>query len=696
MPRNNLSPNSFAKPKSFKVSFKKLFTYSKKYFPAILLAFVCVFISVTLTIYGPSKIQEITNIITNSFGGLAKTGIWNMDSSGAIAICILLLLIYTTSFLLHYLQGIIMAMVTIRVTKNLRADISKKVNNLPLKYIDKAKTGDILSRVTNDVDTIGQSLNNSIISVVSAITLFVGSLIMMFVNNWIMALTAIVATLFGFILMVLILSKSQKYFSSQQKSLGNLNGHIEEVYSGQSIVKVYNAEKIMEEKFNTINDKLFVSGWKSQFFSGLMGPLMNFIGNFGFVAICVVGAVLVSKGKVDFGAITAFMIYVNLFSSSLSQIAQNMAMMQSAMAASERVFEFLEEGELTDESRKKDRLLLKDVFGNIEFKNVRFGYDENRTIIKNFTANIKSGQKIAIVGHTGAGKTTLVNLLMRFYEINLPRLILDGKITPYKIFDGGKSIVLGAENGKLVINDVKTDFNIPKKYEKLFYKGSIKFDQHFNMLQEGKKVKDKIKIVTGDQIDTTKEKFGIAYFGDILIENKPINSLKRSNIHELFGMVLQDTWIFEGSVKDNIKYSKKDVSDKEIEDACKACGIHHFIMTLPNGYDTVLSENINISAGQKQLLTIARAMVQNAPMLILDEATSSVDTRTEILIQKSMDKLTKNRTSFVIAHRLSTIKNADQIIVMENGDIVEYGDHKALLKQKGVYADLYNSQFQQV
>lgn len=686
------------KPKNLKKSLGKLIKYSKKYFPVIIFAIILSAIGVGLVVYGPNKVQEITNLITASLQNMAMFGIWNFNLSKGIGICVLLLIIYSLGFILNYVQGIIMASVTQRVTKNLRGDISKKINNLPLKYVDKTPTGDILSRVTNDVDTIGQSLNNSVVSLVSSICLFLGSLVMMIIKNWIMALTAVFATIFGFAIMVLILSKSQKYFVRQQGLLGELNGHIEEVYSGHNIVKAYNAEDKCMEKFKEVNGKLFQSGWKSQFFSGLMGPLMNFIGNFGFVSICIVGAVLVANNKVDFGAITAFMIYVNLFSSSLSQMAQVFSSVQSTAAASERVFEFLGEQELSDESKKKESLTRDEINGNVTFKNVRFGYDIDKTIIKNFTASIKAGQKVAIVGPTGAGKTTMVNLLMRFYEINQPRLILGGKLTNYKIFDYGKSIRLSiADSGNLIVNGTQTNFTVPTEVIPMFKFGEIKFDQDFNIISNDKIVKENIEVVTGNNIDKPeKYNFAIAYFGDILIDNKPVNSLTRKNIHDLFGMVLQDTWIFEGSVRENIVYSKENVPDDEVVSACKACGIHHFIMTLPNGYDTVLTDNINISAGQKQLLTIARAMVQNSPMLILDEATSSVDTRTEILIQKSMDKITENRTSFVIAHRLSTIKNADQILVMKDGDIVEMGNHDELILKNGFYAELYNSQFQEV
>ena len=446
---------------------------------------------------------------------------------------------------------------------------------------------------------IGQSLNQSIVSLVTAVTMFLGSLLMMFVTNAVMAVTAVLSTFIGFFLMSLIMSRSQKYFMQQQESLGKINGHIEEIYSGHNVVKVSNAMGKASEEFEAINNKLFNSAWKSQFLSGLMQPLMGFIGNFGYVAVCIVGAALVINGKTTFGVIVAFMIYIRLFTNPLSQIAQAATSAQSAAAASERVFEFLEEEQLSDESSKTKRLT--NVKGDVEFRNVSFGYTPEKTIINNFSAHANAGEKIAIVGPTGAGKTTMVNLLMRFYE-------LDG--------------------------------------------------------------------------------------GEILIDGTPISQLTRENVHEQFCMVLQDTWLFEGTVRENIVYSKKNVSDEEVINACKAVGIHRFIRSLPKGYDTVLDDKANLSAGQKQLITIARAMIENAPLLILDEATSSVDTRTELLIQEAMDKLTEGRTSFVIAHRLSTIKNADLILVMKDGDIIESGNHEELLAQKGFYSELYNSQFE--
>lgn len=583
------------KETNLKQSLLKLFNYIKRYLPLIIPALILAIISSIFSIIGPDKLSDITDEITK---GLI-TGI-NLDKVKEIGI--FLIIIYSLGAIFSYIQGFIMAIVTNKCAKKLRTEISDKINKLPLKYFDKNSYGDVLSRVTNDVDTIAQSLNQSLGNLVSATTLFIGALIMMFVTNVTMAITAILASLIGFIIMSLILKNSQKYFNEQQKQLGNLNGHIEEVYSGHNIVKVYNAMNEEEQEFDRINEELYKSNRKSQFLSGLMPPIMSFIGNFGYVAVCVVGALLVMNDKITFGVIVAFMIYIRLFTNPLTQIAQALTSLQSTGAASERVFTFLEEPEMPKETNKKT-LKKEDAKGNIEFKNIEFGYDEDKTIIKNFSAKAKAGNKIAIVGPTGAGKTTMVNLLMKFYDI--------------------------------------------KK-------------------------------------------------GDIIIDGISIHDLTRENIHDLFTMVLQDTWVFNGTINENIKYNNTKIPNEKVKEVCKIVGLDHYIKTLPKGYDTVLNEVESLSGGQKQLLTIARAMLEEKPFLILDEATSSVDTRTEELVQDAMDKLTNGKTSFIIAHRLSTIKNADLILVMKEGNIIEQGNHEELLKQKGFYADLYNSQFQKV
>ena len=515
-------------------------------------------------------------------------------------IVIFLLTIYLVSALFNFLEGFIMASVANDFARNLRTKISIKINKLALKYFDSHSNGDILSRVTNDVDTVAQTMSQSLGSFVSAIALFIGCVIMMFKTNWILAITAILSSLIGFIFMSFILGKSQKYFLARQVELGKLNGHIEEIYSSHNVVKAYNGNYDAEKKFDKLNENVFECNRMSQFLSGLMPSMMNFIGNFGYVAVCVVGALLTINGNISFGVIVAFMLYVRLFTSPLSQIAQGMTSLQSTCAAAERVFEFVEEDEMEDEKHLKKKLNAKKVKGNIEFKHVKFGYDKDKVIINDFNCKVKPGQKIARVGPTGAGKTTMVNLLMKFYNIN---------------------------------------------------------------------------------------------DGDILIDDVSVKELKRENIHDLFIMVLQDTWLFNGSIRDNIKYNKKNVSDETIEKALDTVGVLHFVKSLPGGLDYEITDSNSISAGQKQLLTIARGMVKDAPFLILDEATSSVDTRTEELVQKAMDKLTKGRTSFIIAHRLSTIKNADLILVMKDGNIIEQGNHKKLMEKNGFYADLYNSQF---
>ncbi len=582
---------------SFKETWGKLFIYCKKFFPAIVIALVFAIGGAVFTIIGPDKISEMVETI---MAPLLVPGSGGIDMKKITSIALTLVAFYSASVVLGYLQGFIMASVTQKITKKMREDISTKINRLPLRYFDSTSHGDVLSRVTNDVDTLGQMLNQSIVGLVSALTLFVGSIIMMFVTNWILAFVAIGSSLFGFAFMGIIVGKAQKYFVAQQKELGELNGHIEEVYTGHNVVKAYNAEKSLYGEFDKINKKLYSSSFKSQFLGGLMMPMMNFVGNLGYVAVCVIGAVLSLKGITGFQDVVAFMIYVRLFTQPLSTFAQSMSGLQSAGAASYRVFEFLGEAELDDESHKSE--VLKDAKGNIEFKNIKFGYLQDKTIINNFSATVKAGQKVAIVGPTGAGKTTMVNLLMRFYEIN---------------------------------------------------------------------------------------------DGQILIDGVPTQSLTRENVHDLFCMVLQDTWLFEGTIYDNIVYNNKNIPLEKVIEASKAVGLHHFIQTLPQGYNTPLNEEANLSAGQKQLVTIARAMVDDAPMLILDEATSNVDTRTEVLIQKAMDKLMTGRTSIVIAHRLSTIKNADLILVMKDGDIIESGNHQQLLEKGGFYADLYNSQFEQ-
>ena len=581
------------KPKNFRKSIRKLTKQAKRYMPSLIVAMICSAIGAATVLAGPDMLRQVTDLIRE--GSLA-----GIDLDRIVRICVTLLIIFTTGAVLTYIQGVIVTVATQRFSQGLRSDIVKKINKLPLKYFDTTTYGDILSRVTNDVDTIASAMNQSLGMLVAAITLILGSMLLMTLTNALMAATAVVSALVGFIVMNLIMRSSQKYFSRNQKNLGALNGHIEEIYAGHVVVKAYNGERAAVEAFDEINDKLYESNWKSQFLSGLMMPVMHFVGNFGYVAVCIVGALLVMDQKITFGVIVAFMMYVRNFSQPLGQIAQSMTSMQSAAAASERVFEFLEEQEMPEERGNGE--VLSDVKGAVKFENVVFGYDPDRMIIKDFSVEIEPGQKVAIVGPTGAGKTTIVNLLMRFYE-----------------------------------NDS----------------------------------------------------------GEIMIDDAPISKLTRENVHALFCMVLQDTWLFEGTIRENVIYSNEGASDIEVKNACKAVGLHHFIKTLPHGYDTVLGDKVNLSAGQKQLLTIARAMIENSPLLILDEATSSVDTRTEALVQRAMDKLTEGRTSFVIAHRLSTFKNADIIFVMHEGDIVESGSHDELIARGGFYAEMYNSQFEQ-
>ena len=592
------------KPQDFGGVMKKLVHFCRHYIPAIIVALVLGAIGTVCQIVGPDKLKDMTNEIAKGLPALVngKPVLGAIDMDAVTHIAWLLVALYVGYAVLCYVQSWMMANVTQRTAQELREAISVKINKLPLKYFDKVSYGDVLSRITNDVDAIGQTLGQSVGSLITSVTLFVGALIMMFYNNVIMTVCAIASSLVGLLIMGAIMKVSQKYFSRQQIALGDVNGHVEEMYAGHTVVKAYCGEADSIRAFEKYNGDLYDSGWKSQFLSGLMMPLMNFVGNFGYVVVCVVGAMLAMDGKIEFGVIVAFMMYIRLFTQPLSQFAQAFQNLQRCAAASERVFSFLEEPEMADESDKQALLGVngKPVRGDVEFSHVKFGYDPSKTIINDFSASVKSGQKVAIVGPTGAGKTTMVNLLMRFYEISGGSIAIDG-------------------------------------------------------------------------VDT--------------------KSVPRWNVHDQFSMVLQDTWVFRGTVRENIAYSKPDVTDKQIEDACKAVGLHHYIMSLPNGYDTVLDDKATLSQGQKQLLTIARAMVEDAPILILDEATSSVDTRTEELIQKAMDALTVDRTSFVIAHRLSTIRDADMILVMNHGDIVESGTHEELLAKGGFYADIYNSQF---
>ena len=597
MPRGmGRKSNEPEKPKDLKITVKKMLKYMKKWTPFIIIALVLAALSSILSIVGPNKIKDLTDVIASGI----MTGI-NLDKVKNIGAILLILYLLSASF--NYIQNYLMVNVSNNFAKDLRTKISKKINKLPLKYFDSHSYGDILSRVTNDVDTVGMNMHQSLGTLVSSVTLFVGSIIMMFVTNWILAVTAILSSLIGFFFMFIILAKSQKYFSARQIELGKLNGHIEEIYSSHNVVKAYNGEEDASKKFDELNEKVYICNLKSQFLGGLMPTIMGFIGNFSYVAVCIVGAMLVIDNHITFGVIVAFIMYVRLFTGPLSQIAQGLIELQSASAAAERVFTFLEEEEMNKETDIKKLLDPKKVKGNITFDHVKFGYDDDKIIIKDFNAKIKPGQKIAIVGPTGAGKTTMVNLLMKFYEINS---------------------------------------------------------------------------------------------GNILIDGTSISELTRDNIHRLFIMVLQDTWLFNGTIRDNIKYNKEHITDEEIWDALKTVGVDHFVKSLPKGLDYEMGDNDSISSGQKQLLTIARGMIENAPFLILDEATSSVDTRTEELVQKAMDKLTHGRTSFIIAHRLSTIKNADLILVMNEGNIIEQGTHDELIKQNGFYADLYNSQFSQV
>lgn len=652
-PMGKPGSNNFDKANDFRGAMKKLIHYLNKFHTLIIIAFVLAAVSSILSIIAPDHLSNLTDIISDGLTpNISETTITEIMSSDTISlenkqefmsimsgisedsssseifsaidsmpesvqeivepkmdftaiknIALFLAIIYIASAIFSFFGHYIMATVSNNFAKDLRSKIITKINKLPLRYFDRNSTGDILSRITNDVDTVAQTMSQSIGSLVGAITLLIGSVIMMFVTNWIMAICAIVSSLLGFSIMAIILKRSQKYFIQRQVELGNMNGHIEEIYSGHNVVKVYNGKKDANEKFDKLNEKVFDAIRKSQFLSGLMQPIMAFIGNFSYVVVCVVGALLAMNGYITFGVIVAFIVYVRLFTNPLSQIAQAMTSLQSAAAASERIFEFIEAEEMSDESALTKHLDRDKVKGNITFDHVKFGYDSDRLIIKDFSAKVKPGEKIAIVGPTGAGKTTMVNLLMKFYEINS---------------------------------------------------------------------------------------------GDIKIDGVSINELTRENVHDLFTMVLQDTWVFNGTVRENIVYNRENVSDYELKQVCKVVGVDHFIKSLPNSYDTIIEDNDSISSGQKQLMTIARGMLDNAPFLILDEATSNVDTRTEELVQKAMDKLMEGRTSFIIAHRLSTIKNADLILVMNEGNIIEQGSHDELMKQNGFYASLYNSQFEKV
>lgn len=588
------------KPKKFKKTLKEMARYLKPYFPLILIAVVASVIATILQIIGPDKLKLITDEITKGLPKMVKGKpvMAAIDMDKVKSITMMLVIFYGSSLLLNLLQRFIMADVTQKISKSFREKIANKVNKLPFSYFDNTTFGDILSRVTNDVDTISQSLNQSVGSLLTSIVMLVGTVVMMIYNSGILTVTTILSSLVGFVVIIIIMKKSQKHFKAQQENLGDINGQIEEVYTGHNVIKAYNAGEMMIDEFEETNKKLYTSAWKSQFLSGLMMPVMQFAGNFSYVMVCIVGGALAINGKISFGVIVAFMIYVRLFTNPLSDIAQSFNTLQRAAAAGERVFEFLNEKELEEENvtEKLDRAK-----GEVEFKDVRFGYNPDKIIIKDFSVKVNPGEKIAIVGPTGAGKTTIVNLLMRFYEINDGQILVDG-------------------------------------------------------------------------IDTKK--------------------LSRDNLRDQFCMVLQDSWIFEASVRENITFGEENITDEELIDVCKRVNLDHFIRTLPQGYDTILNDKQSLSQGQLQLLTIARAMVSHAPMLILDEATSSVDTRTEIIVQDAMDELAKGRTSFVIAHRLSTIKNADLILVMKDGDIVEKGKHDELLAQDGFYAQLYNAQFE--
>ena len=580
------------KPKNIKSSMLELLRYLKPWYKPIVISLIFSLVGTLLTIIAPDKLADLTNNISDGL----QTGI---DMDLIIKSILIILAIYISANLVTCAASYIMITVMQKLAWSMRTSISQKINKLPLKFFDKVTVGDVLSRITNDVDTISSALNSSITTLVQAVVQFVGVTIIMFATSGRLALTAIGSSILGFVLMFFIVSRSRKYFRQQQQNLGDMNGHVEEMYSGHNIVRAYGATAQSKKEFDRINDNLYNSAWKSQFFSGLLMPLMGFIGSLGYVAVCVVGAALTMDGSIRFGTVIAFISYVKLFTNPLSQISQAVSSLMSAGAAGERVFGFLAEEEMPDDSGCTAHI--DHVRGKVEFENVRFGYDEDKPIIHDFSADIEPGQKVAIVGYTGAGKTTMVNLLMRFYEL---------------------------------------------------------------------------------------------WSGQIKIDGVPVSEMRRSDVHAMFGMVLQDTWLFDGTYRENIAYGKPGVTDEQVEAACKLVGLDHYIKTLPKGYDTELNDRSSLSAGQRQLLTIARAMVENAPMIILDEATSSVDTRTEVLVQKAMDRLARGRTSFVIAHRLSTIRDADLILVMDKGDIVESGTHEQLLGKGGLYKELYTSQFE--
>ena len=580
------------KPKNVKSSMLELLRYLKPWYKPIVISLIFSLVGTLLTIIAPDKLADLTNNISDGL----QTGI---DMDLIIKSILIILAIYISANLVTCAASYIMITVMQKLAWSMRTSISQKINKLPLKFFDKVTVGDVLSRITNDVDTISSALNSSITTLVQAVVQFVGVTIIMFATSGRLALTAIGSSILGFVLMFFIVSRSRKYFRQQQQNLGDMNGHVEEMYSGHNIVRAYGATAQSKKEFDRINDNLYNSAWKSQFFSGMLMPLMGFVGNLGYVAVCIVGATLTMSGAIRFGTVIAFISYVKLFTNPLSQISQAVSSLMSAGAAGERVFGFLAEEEMPDDSGCTAHI--DHVRGKVEFENVRFGYDEDKPILHDFSADIEPGQKVAIVGYTGAGKTTMVNLLMRFYEL---------------------------------------------------------------------------------------------WSGQIKIDGVPVSEMRRSDVHAMFGMVLQDTWLFDGTYRENIAYGKPGVTDEQVEAACKLVGLDHYIKTLPKGYDTELNDRSSLSAGQRQLLTIARAMVENAPMIILDEATSSVDTRTEVLVQKAMDRLTRGRTSFVIAHRLSTIRDADLILVMDKGDIVESGTHEQLLEKGGLYKELYTSQFE--